>query len=144
MNDQINAYTQTDILGKSQVELVIKVYDGAIEAYQAAREAYEKEDNDTGFEKLQRARRFVTHLYTTLSMEDGGEIAEKLSQLYAFVINQTNIIEGTKDLAQIDDNINILNNLRLGWLGLKEQQDGEDKSAEPPNRQTEEHMVTTA
>ena len=144
MNDQINAYTQTDILGKSQVELVIKVYDGAIEAYQAAREAYEKEDNDTGFEKLQRARRFVTHLYTTLSMEDGGEIAEKLSQIYAFVINQTNIIEGTKDLAQIDDNINILNNLRLGWLGLKEQQDGEDKSAEPPTRQTEEHMVTTA
>ena len=144
MKDNINAYTQTDILGKSQVELVIKVYDGAIDAYKAARQAYEKEDNNTGFEKLQRARQFVTHLYTTLSMEDGGEIAEKLSQLYAFVINQTNIIEGTKDLTQIDDNINILNNLRLGWVGLKEQQDGEEKPAEPPTGQTDEHMVTTA
>ena len=144
MKDQVNAYNQTDILGKSQVELVIKVYDGAIEAYRAARDAYEKDDNNTGFEKLQRARRFVTHLYTTLNMEEGGEIAEKLSQLYAFVINQTNIIEGTKDLAQIDDNINILNNLRLGWVGLKEQQDGQEGPAESQTSQTDEHMVTTA
>ena len=65
MKDNINAYTQTDILGKSQVELVIKVYDGAIDAYKAARQAYEKEDNNAGFEKLQKAATVNNYLAGT-------------------------------------------------------------------------------
>ena len=78
MKEGLAAYKQTDILGKSQLDLVIKVYDGAIDAYKAARKAYEEEDNDGGYEQLQKAKRFITHLYTTLNMDEGGAIAQLL------------------------------------------------------------------
>ena len=144
MKDNLTAYKQAEILGKSQLELVIQVYDGAIDAFKGARDAYADGDSDEGFRQLEKARRFVTHLYTTLDMENGGSIANQLSKLYAFIINQTNVIEGTKDLKQIDDNINILNNIRLGWQGLKEQQDEEKKSGQPASSETNQPVVTTA
>lgn len=141
MDKTITAYRNTNILGKSQLELIIQVYDGAIEAFQAAREAYESDDNNAGFDQLQRAKRFVTHLYTTLDMEQGGEIADRLSRLYAFVINQTSVIEATKDLKHIDDNIIILSNLRSAWKELSEQEKG--VKSESARAATEEGSVTT-
>lgn len=143
MDNNLTAYKQTDILGKSQIDLVIQVYDGAIDAYRTARKAYEDEETSQGYEHLQNARRFVTHLYTTLDMEKGGEIADQLSRLYAFLINQTNVIEATKDLKQIDDNISILDNLRSGWVGLKEQQN-EEEAEKPQSERAEESLATTA
>lgn len=144
MNEATAAYKQSDILGKSQLDLVIKVYDGAIEAYKSARKAYEAENNNDGYEQLQRAKRFVTHLYTTLDMEKGGEIAGQLSRIYAFVLNQTNVVEATKDLKQIDDNVNILDNLRQGWLGLKEQEGQSETTGQPEHSETEKSLATTA
>lgn len=143
MGDNLTAYKQADILGKSQIDLVIQVYEGAIDAYRAAREAYENQNTDQGYDHLQKARRFITHLYTTLDMEKGGEIADQLSRLYAFLINQTNVIEATKDLNQIDDNISILDNLRSGWVGLKEQQ-SEKKAETAQSERTGESLATTA
>ncbi len=121
MDDKVKAYQTTDTLGKSQLDLVIKVYDGAIASYKQTRQLFEKEEYSQGREELEKAKKFVTHLYTTLDMEKGGEIAQQLSQLYAFVVNQTNIVDATKDLKGIDDIVNILDNLRQGWVELKQQ-----------------------
>ncbi len=139
MDEKVKAYQTTDTLGKSQLDLIIKVYDGAIAAYKQAGTAFEKEDFLKGREELEKAKKFVTHLYTTLDMEKGGDIAQQLSQLYAFVVNQTNIVDATKDLKQIDDIIGILDNLRQGWVELKQQgvekpQTQEQKT--PPQQQT--------
>jgi len=139
MDNKVKAYQTSDTLGKSQLDLIIKVYDGAIAAYKKASQFFEKEDMSAGREELDKAKKFVTHLYTTLDMEKGGDIAEQLSQLYAFVVNQTNIVDATKDLKQIDDIISILDNLRQGWVELK-QQGVEKKSQE--NSQTPQKTET--
>ncbi len=122
MDGSLKSYETVDTLGKSQVELVIKVYDGAIAAYRAAAECYRKEENQTGYEHLEKAKTFVVHLYTTLDNEQGGEIAENLGKLYSFIVNQTNVVEATKDLSDIDDVISVLTNLRAGWSELKQQE----------------------
>lgn len=131
MGGQVETYQQVDTMGKSQLDLVIKVYDGAIKALKDAKSAYEKNDNQEGYEQMERVRKFITHLYTTLDPEKGGEIAEQLGKLYAFVINEISVIEATKDLAKIDDNITVLNNLRSGWTELKQQEAELPKSAQP-------------
>ena len=122
MNGSLKSYETVDTLGKSQVELVIKVYDGAIAAYRAAAECYRKEEYQTGYDHLEKAKTFVVHLYTTLDNEQGGVIADNLGKLYSFIVNQTNVIEATKDLSDIDDIINVLTNLRAGWSELKQQE----------------------
>ena len=121
MDGPLKSYETVDTLGKSQLELVIKVYDGAIAAYSAAAECYRKEEYQTGYEHLEKAKTFVVHLYTTLDNEQGGEIADNLSKLYSFIVNQTNVVEATKDLSDIDDIISVLTNLRAGWSELKQQ-----------------------
>ena len=137
MDGRLNAYRKEDTAGKSQIELILQVYDGAIAAFRASADHYEKNETDAGFEQLERARRFVTHLYTTLDHTKGGEIADRLSRLYAWVINQINVAEATKDLGVIDDNITILNNLREGWSGVKDQlQQKRRQPAETPEPAT--------
>jgi len=119
MKSNHQAYRENDILGKSPLDLVLQVYDGAISAFSGARSHYDAGHFDEGYEDLQKAKKFLTHLYTTLDFEQGGEVAQNLGSLYAFVISQTNVIEGSKDPKQIDSNIQILRNLRSGWADLK-------------------------
>ncbi|MEA3296979.1 MAG: flagellar export chaperone FliS [candidate division Zixibacteria bacterium] len=120
MEGTLNTYRSMETHGKSQLDLIIQVYDGAIVAYRKAAELYQNEDFTTGYKELEKAKRFVVHLYTTLDAEKGGEIAENLGSLYAFVVNETNIVEATKDSSQIDDIITVLENLRSGWAQLRE------------------------
>jgi flagellar protein FliS len=122
MNYDLKAYESTSTLGLSQIDLILKVYDGAITAFKEASQLYSKNDLNAGYEKMEHAKKFITHLYTTLDPEKGGEVAERLGKIYAFVLNQTDVAQATKDLKIIDDNISVLDNLRQGWQGLKDQQ----------------------
>jgi len=131
MSQQLNSYRQMDTLGKSQIDLILQVYDGAIAAFQSARQNYEDKDFNAGYEQIERAKRFLTHLYTTLDFEQGGEVADNLGQLYAFVLNQANVVQATKDMDKIDDNVNILRNLRSGWSDLKTQVGTQAKAQAP-------------
>ena len=126
MARNVTEYQRNDTLGKSQLDLVIKVYDGTIDSLKKAKDSYADNNIPKGYEALQKAKKFLTHLYTTLDLEKGGIIAEQLSKLYVFILTQIDVIEATKDLKKIDDNIKILNNLRSGWVGIK-QQGTEDK-----------------
>ncbi|MFH1374431.1 MAG: flagellar export chaperone FliS [bacterium] len=129
MDGKLSAYRTASISGQSQLDLLLTVYDGAIVAFRAARQFYDDGDLGAGHEQLQKARRFVTHLYTTLDPDQGGEVAANLGKLYAFVINQISVAEATKDLAVIDDNITILSNVRAGWVELKQQENAEPAPA---------------
>ena len=124
MNSKIKAYDNINTLGLSQLDLVLKVYEGAISSFKVAAELYKAGNSMKGYEQLEKSKRFITHLYTTLDPDKGGEIAEKLGKIYAFLLNQTNLAQTTKELKIIDDNIAILGNIREGWLFLKQQQKG--------------------
>jgi len=139
MDDKLDTYRTIDTLGKSQLDLVIKVYDGAIASLKSARDCYQNNDNETGFEQNEKARKFVTHLYTTLDTEKGGQIAENLGRLYAFIISQSYVVEATKDSKLIDDIIGILQELRSGWSGIQ----AERKSV-PDSTGSEDSVVGTA
>lgn len=122
MDGSLKSYEAVDTLGKSQLELVIKVYDGALNSLRAGAECYKSEKLQEGYEHLEKAKTFVVHLYTTLDLEKGGEVAANLSKLYSFVVSQIDIIEATKDLSILDDIISVLTSLKSGWSELKQQE----------------------
>ena len=121
MNNRLQTYREVDTLGRSQVDLILQVYDGAIASFITAKKSYENKDQNGGYEELERAKRFLIHLYTTLDLEQGGQVADNLGRLYAYMINQTNVVEASKDIQGIDSNLTILRNLRQGWSDLKAQ-----------------------
>ena len=122
MNTGIKKYLTVDTLGKSKLELVIRVYDGAISCLKNAVDHYKKDDLKAGYEAMEKAKKFLVHLYTTLDEEKGGDIAGKLGQLYAFIIQQINFVQATKDLSRIEHSITALNNIREAWVDLDDQQ----------------------
>lgn len=131
MDTSVSSYRTVDTHGKSQLDLILQVYDGAVTAYNRAREHYRAEEFTPGREQMERAKRFIVHLYTTLNTEEGAEVAENLGKIYAYVIQETDIATATKDTGKIDDIIGILDNLREGWRGLKEQEAEGSIPAEP-------------
>ncbi|MDF1543647.1 MAG: flagellar protein FliS [bacterium] len=128
MDAKLNTYRTIDTLGKSQIDLILKVYDGALNEYRSSREAAEKEEYHNLRPHLEKAAKFITHLYTTLDPKKGGEIAANLGQLYAHILGLTDQVAATKEIKVIDDIISILENLREGWAGLKQQEADLDSS----------------
>ncbi len=107
---------QTD--GLNQRDLIVMCYKGAIKYLQDAKCECEKGDREAFCELLEKAHRVVFYLYTTLEMEQGGEIAEKLANLYAYIISQIYIVNATRRTETIDDIIKLLTTLQDGWEGL--------------------------
>jgi flagellar protein FliS len=120
MRNKLRSYQTVDTLGKSSAELVVKVYEGAISCLNEAIRQYQAENIPRGYEELEKAKKFIVHLYTTLDEKKGGDIAKKLSQLYAFIMEQLNLAQVRPDLSTVENSITILNNLREGWVQLAE------------------------
>ncbi len=121
MKEQINTYRQVDTTGKSQLDLILQVYSGAIQGLKSGREHYASGKLNEGYEQMERSRKCIVHLYTTLDFEQGGDIARSLGQLYTFVMGEMDVIEATKDLAKLDSCILVMENLRQGWEQLKQE-----------------------
>ena len=122
MDNRIATYQTTDTMTTSQVDLIVKVYDGTIGQFSSAISSYEKGDISTAIDHMEKARNALTHLYTTLDFEQGGDIAKNLGELYVFMINQTNLAAATGNRGFIEKNVDLLRNLREGWTGIRTQQ----------------------
>jgi flagellar protein FliS len=134
VKEQINTYRQVDTVGKSQIDLILQVYSGALAGLKAGRELYADGKMNEGYEQLEKARKCIVHLYTTLDFEQGGEVAQNLGKLYAFVMGEMDLIEATKDLTKLDSCIKVLDNLRQGWDRLRT----EGRVSKSPVEQTEQ------
>ncbi len=114
-------YKEVDTIGKSPIELVLQVYDGALSEIATAKAKYAELKFADAYNNIQRAERMVTHLYTTLDMDQGGEVAANLAKLYVWVITKLHEVQATKDIARFDECTKILRNLREAWDAIKQQ-----------------------
>jgi len=119
VNKEIGAYQTVDTVGKDQIGLILKVYDGAIAELTSARSLYENHQYAKGFNHLERAEKMMTHLYTTLDPKQGEGIAANLGKLYVWIIAKLHEVQATKELARFDECLKVLTNLRAGWAGIK-------------------------
>jgi len=118
--NSLDEYRQTQLLGMSQAELLVMLYQGAIRFLHEAIEMVEKERFDQSWQKFDRARRIVVHLCGTLN-RDAGDLADKLAALYAFLIEQITIANARRDIQAAQNCIDILRTLKEGWEGVAAQ-----------------------
>lgn len=150
MDGRIAAYRTADTMGKSQVDLILTVYDGAISSLRAAAKHFSDGETDQGYEELLKVKKFVTHLYSTLDQEKGGEVVENLGKLYVWVLSQLYVLEAAKDPELFESTLTVLTNLRSGWADLKSQlsqptdNESQPEKDQPGSRQTLDKFVTTA
>src|SRR5262249_9390258 len=79
------AYQSNSVFTATPEQLVIMLYDGALRFCRRALGAWANDDKPAATTAVGRVTAIVHELNATLDMEKGGEIAENLRSIYAFL-----------------------------------------------------------
>lgn len=114
----LTTYRQTQVQSRTPLELVVMLYDGALTFLHQAREAIERGDIVARRDASSRAITIIAELQSTLNMEQGGELAQRLDDLYGYV--NACILRAAADNAvgPIDDASRVLGVLRDSWVTI--------------------------
>lgn len=114
----LTTYRQTQVQSRTPLELVVMLYDGALKFLYQARLAVEQGDIAARRDASARALTIVSELQSTLNMEQGGEIAERLDELYAYVTARILQAAAANAVGPLDDASRVLATLRESWLAV--------------------------
>jgi len=115
-----DAYRRIEAESRSPVELVVMLYDGALRFVAEARRAVARNDIPARAAAIDRTLAIVGQLQSTLDLEQGGQIAQELDRLYAYINSRLLDVTMRKDTRALDDVQKVLTTLRDGWVQIAE------------------------
>ena len=121
MHDGINQYRRTQVLTASDVQIIVLLYDGALQALQLAQEGILKNNYADKARFLGRAIAIVSELSDVLDMEQGKDIAASLRRLYEYMLYEMTQANLRHNGRHLDGPIRCLSTLREGWHALAQQ-----------------------
>jgi len=121
-------YQTQQIMAASPAKLVAMLYDKAINCLQEAIRAIEAGEIEARWRANGRAMEIIEHLWMTLDLEQGGEIAANLDQLYRFMMIKLPEVDLHNNPQPARDAISLLEPLRRSWHAVSDQP---QKSAAP-------------
>ena len=101
----------------SPLEVLIQLYEGAIDFLEKSVEACEDGRVDAFKDLLLRGRRIIEEFQRTLDFEQGGQVPAQLNDLYVFMLDSLTQAELTHDTQYIQRVISHLSILLDGWRG---------------------------
>jgi flagellar protein FliS len=116
------AYTHVEVTSRSPMELVVMLYDGGIAALTQARDALARRDFVGKRSSLTKAISIISHLQSTLNMEEGREIAQQLDHLYDYILDRITTSNLTGATEPLDQSIRLLCTVRDAWVQISQQQ----------------------
>ncbi|MEW6740493.1 MAG: flagellar export chaperone FliS [Nitrospirota bacterium] len=117
-----NAYTQTKVTtAYNPVELVIMLYDGAIDFLDKAATAINMREVPIKIKYIDKAIAIIEELLNALNLEVGGEIALNLQNLYLHMMRELVLANAKNDGNRVKHVIGLLRELREAWVQIKNQ-----------------------
>ncbi len=111
---QYDAYKDTEIQTANQGKLIVMLYDGAIRFLRVAQDNLNPRTYDVANTNIIKAQDIITELMLSLNME-GGEVAQNLFNLYAYMKKRLLEANMAKDSAVIDEVIKLIEPLKSAW-----------------------------
>ena len=115
-------YQQTQVMTSSRVQIVVLLYDAAIQSIELARAGIESNNVKEKGRFLGRAISIIGELNSTLDFEQGGEIARSLHRLYDYMLNELVAANSRNNARHLDGPLRCLMTLREGWREIAAQQ----------------------
>ncbi len=122
MNYGVSQYRQTEVLTASRVQVVVLLYDGALQSMKLAQTGILQNNLADKARFLRRALTIVAELSNVLDMERGGDIATSLRRIYDYVTDELTQANVKHEAARIDGPIRCLSTLREAWEQVAKQQ----------------------
>ena len=113
-----SAYRQTEVQSRTPLELVVMLYEGALRFIAQARDAIERKDIRARREAVSRTLAIISELQSTLDMEKGVVISEKLDSLYVYLNGRLIDASNKQDVGPIDEAARLLATLRDSWAEI--------------------------
>ncbi|MDF0675083.1 MAG: flagellar export chaperone FliS [Nitrospira sp.] len=117
-----NQYQQTQVMTSSRVQVVVLLYDAAIQSIELARGGIESNNLREKGRFLGRAISIIGELNSVLDFEQGGEIAHSLHRLYEYMLSELVTANARNDARRLDGPLRCMTTLREGWLEIAAQQ----------------------
>ena len=111
----VDAYRRTVATSSSPLELVVRLYDGAIAFVLEARDGIARKDVHARTRAVSRALAIIAELQNTLNVKDGGEVARELDRLYAYMSARLFDVTARADDEAAKEVQKLLTTLREGW-----------------------------
>ncbi|MEP6932828.1 MAG: flagellar export chaperone FliS [Nitrospirota bacterium] len=115
-------YRQNEVLTTSGVQLVVLLYDSAIQAIELARDGIARRNQSDKARFLGRAIGIVGELSSVLDFERGGEIAKSLYRLYEYMLSEFTQANLRNDARHLDCPLRCLKEMRGAWHTVAQQQ----------------------
>lgn len=108
-------YQEVQVASRSPLELVVMLYDGAIDALRQTIDAMGRRDLVTKRATIRKALQIVQHLQSSLDMDSGGDVAAHLDTLYGHVVARVLDANVRGDARPLDEAIRMLSDVRDAW-----------------------------
>jgi flagellar protein FliS len=121
MHDGIQQYRRTEVLTASEVQVIVLLYDGALQSLELAREGILNNNYADKARFLGRAVAIISELSNVLDMEQGKEISLSLRRLYDYMLDEFTQANLRHNVRHLDGPIRCLSTLREGWHTIAQQ-----------------------
>jgi len=118
VNPNVSKYMTQQVMTASPAMLVSMLYDKAITSLKEAIVAVEAGEIEARWKANAKATEIITHMWSTLDVEKGGEIAQNLDSLFSFMLSRLPEIDFRNDAAPAREVIALLEPLRDSWREL--------------------------
>ncbi len=112
---------QTEVSDSDKVNIITMLYDGAVNFTRTAKEKVETGDSAGKTLYIRKSSAIVKELLNSLNM-DGGEVAQNLSKLYNFILDNLLKADMQNDLKAIEDAEKVIEILRDAWNEIQQAQ----------------------
>jgi flagellar protein FliS len=135
MQKAAHAYLQTNLTTNSPGEIVIMLYDGAINFLNRAKEQIDARDYAGKGISISKATDIINELSASLNAEKGGELAENLSKLYFWCIAKLAMANLKLDNSLVDSVIKVLTGLKSAYVQIQGQPEAQEASSQLAQQQ---------
>lgn len=115
INPYLQQYKKSQVETATPEQILILLYDGAIQYLNKAKIGMEHEDKEMIHNNLIACQNIILEFMNTLDMELGGDLAQNLYNLYNYLYKTLVSANMQKDEKKVDEVLKHLKNLRETW-----------------------------
>lgn len=129
MNGNVTKYLNQQVLTASPSKLVYMLYDKAISSLREAIDAIEQGEIEKRWKANNRAMEIIQHMWTTLNIEESGQIGDNLNKLLPYMMLRLPDVDLNNDPEPAREVIILLEPLRDAWRQIAMNGVAEDGAA---------------